>query len=189
MESSGSEVKDSRGSGFLVGFGIVLMLLGAFAILVPALASWGITVLIGWILVVASVFVFAWAFSAPGALHVIIRAFWALLTLVAGVFLLVNPDKGMKALTLLLIIYFLVMGFSRLMVAFTRRGLPGAGWLAVNGLLGIIIGAIFWIDYPTSADWAIGLLVGIDLIFTGWTLILFSKDLGQLSDSLDDGLR
>lgn len=168
------EVK--RAAGLYTGIGVLMILLGAFAVLIPNVASWGMTVLIGWILVIGSAFLFAWSFTAPGALNVIARIAWSVLTLGAGLFLLLNPDKGAKALTLILIIYFLASGAVRLGAAFAQRGIRGAGWLGLSGVLSLIIGLIFLVDYPSSADWAIGLLVGIDLIFGGWTLILLSQE-------------
>jgi len=168
------EVK--RSTGIFTGVGVLMILLGAFAVLIPNVASWGMTVLVGWILVIGAAFLFAWSFTAPGALNVIARIAWSILTLAAGLFLLINPDKGAKALTLILIIYFLAAGVVRLAAAFAQRGIPGAGWLGLNGALSLIIGVIFWVDYPSSADWAIGLLIGIDLIFSGWALILLSQE-------------
>jgi uncharacterized membrane protein HdeD (DUF308 family) len=165
-----------RSTGIFTGIGVLLILLGAFAVLIPNIASWGMTVLVGWILVIGAAFLFAWSFTAPGALNVVARIAWSILTLAAGLFLLINPDKGAKALTLILIIYFLAAGVVRLSAAFAQRGIPGAGWLGLNGGLSLIIGLIFLADYPHSADWAIGLLVGIDLIFSGWTLILLSQE-------------
>jgi uncharacterized membrane protein HdeD (DUF308 family) len=165
-----------RAAGLYTGLGVLMILLGAFAVLIPNVASWGMTVLIGWILVIGAAFLFAWSFTAPGALSVITRIAWSILTLAAGLFLLINPDKGAKALTLILIIYFLASGVIRLGAAFAQRGIQGAGWLGLSGALSLIIGLIFLVDYPQSADWAIGLLVGIDLIFGGWTLILLSNE-------------
>lgn len=165
-----------RSTGIFTGIGVLMILLGAFAILIPNVASWGMTVLVGWIFVIGAAFLFAWSFTAPGALNVITRLAWSVLTLGAGLFLLINPDKGARALTLILIIYFLAVGVIRLVAAFTQRGIPGAGWLGLSGALSLVIGLIFLVDYPESADWAIGLLLGIDLIFSGWTLILLSQE-------------
>lgn len=173
------EKQVKRATGLYTGLGVLMILLGAFAVLIPNIASWGMTVLIGWILIIGAAFLFAWSFTAPGALHVITRIAWSVLTLAAGLFLLINPDKGAKALTIILIIYFIAAGLIRLAAAFAQRGIRGAGWLGLSGALSLIIGLIFWVDYPSSADWAIGLLVGIDLIFGGWTLILLSNEVKE----------
>ncbi|MEX0620327.1 MAG: DUF308 domain-containing protein [Solirubrobacterales bacterium] len=160
--------------GLYMGAGILLMLLGAVAILIPAVASWGVTIFIGWILLFGGVFLFGTAFSFRQGGKLVVRLLWALVTLVAGLYLLINPGEGTETLTLVLVIYFLAMGGFRLLVALRERGEPGSGWLAVNGALSLLLGLFILLDFPSSADWAIGLLVGIDLIFTGWVLITIS---------------
>ncbi len=94
--------------------------------------------------------------------------------MIAGLYLLIDPGEGTKTLTLVLVIYFIAMGGFRLLVAARERGESGAGWLAINGALSLLIGLFILLDFPSSADWAIGLLVGIDFIFTGWVLIMIS---------------
>jgi uncharacterized membrane protein HdeD (DUF308 family) len=160
--------------GLYMGAGILLMLLGAVAILVPALASWGVTIFIGWILLFGAVFLFGTAFSFREGGRLVVRLLWAVVTLIAGLYLLIDPGQGTKTLTLVLVIYFVVMGGFRLLVAARERGQSGAGWLAVNGALSLILGLFILLDFPSSADWAIGLLVGIDFIFTGWVLVMIS---------------
>ena len=177
MEYEEEVQKDvKRAAGLYTGLGVLLILLGAFAVLIPNVASWGMTVLIGWILVIGAAFLFAWSFTAPSALNVIVRILWSVLTLAAGLFLLISPYMGAKSLSLLLFIYLLLSGVISIAAAFSQRGMRGAGWLGLSGALSLIIGLIFLADYPESADWAIGLLVGIDLIFAGWTLILLSQE-------------
>jgi len=81
-------------------------------------------------------------------------------------------------------IYFLFMGLTRVAVAYVGRGQPNAGLLALSGVAGLLIGIFILAEFPSSADWAIGLLVGIDLIFAGWTLTsvaLVGKELSERS--------
>ena len=83
-------------------------------------------------------------------------------------------------------IYFLFMGVTRVTVAFLARGQHGAGLVGLSGFAGLLIGILILAEFPSSADWAIGLLVGIDLIFAGWTLLsvaLVGKDLSRASDA------
>jgi uncharacterized membrane protein HdeD (DUF308 family) len=115
---------------------------------------------------------------------VAVRVAWALLTLLVGLWLIVEPHNGTLTLTLVLGIYFLFMGLTRLTIAFISRGRPNAGLVGLSGLAGLIIGVLILAEFPSSADWAIGLLVGIDLIFAGWTLTsvaLLGKDLAERS--------
>jgi uncharacterized membrane protein HdeD (DUF308 family) len=101
---------------------------------------------------------------------VILRLAWAVLTVVVGLWLIVEPHNGTLTLTLVLGLYFLFMGLTRIAVAFAARGQHNAGLLGLSGLAGLIVGILVLAKFPSSADWAIGLLVGIDLIFAGWTL-------------------
>lgn len=154
----------------LMVVGILAIFTGCFAILVPAVASVGTAIFIGWILIFVGAFLIAAAFTAPTIGSVILRLLWAFLTFAVGFWLVIEPDNGTLTLTLVLGIYFLFMGATRTAVAFAGRGQPNAGLLGLSGVAGLLIGILVLAELPSSADWAIGLLVGIDLIFAGWTL-------------------
>ena len=168
----------------LMVVGVLAIVVGCIAILIPAVASVGTAIFIGWILLVAGGFLAAAAFSAPSIGTVILRLIWALLTVIVGIWLIVEPHNGTLTLTLVLGIYFLIMGLTRVIVAFMGRGTPNAGWVGLSGVAGLLIGILVLAKFPSSADWAIGLLVGIDLIFAGWTLTsvaLVGRDLSRAS--------
>ena len=155
----------------LRGIGIAAIVIGCIAILLPELFSLGAAVFVGIVLVVVSAFLAAAAFAAHGVGSFLARLAWALLTFVVGLWLILEPHNGTLTLTLVLGIYFLLMGLTRITVAFLGRGQPNAGWIGLSGICGVIVGILVLAKFPSSADWAIGLLVGIDLIFLGWTLI------------------
>jgi uncharacterized membrane protein HdeD (DUF308 family) len=168
----------------LMAVGIVAIVVGCVAILVPAVASVATAIFIGWILIVAGAFLIAGAFAAQTVGSVLLRLVWAFLTVIVGVYLIVEPDSGTLTLTVVLGIYFLFMGLTRTAVAFAARGRQGAGLVGLSGIAGILIGILILAKLPSSADWAIGLLVGIDLIFAGWTLTsvaLVGRDLARSS--------
>jgi uncharacterized membrane protein HdeD (DUF308 family) len=107
---------------------------------------------------------------------------WAVLTVIVGLWLIVEPHNGTLTLTFVLGVYFLFMGLTRITVAIIGRGQPNAGLVGLSGLAGLLIGILVLAKFPSSADWAIGLLVGIDLIFAGWTLTsvaLLGKELAK----------
>lgn len=166
----------------LMAVGVIAILIGCVAILVPAVASVGTAIFIGWILVIAGAFLIAAAFTAHSIGTVLLRLAWALLTVVVGLWLIVEPHNGTLTLTLVLGIYFLFMGLTRIAVAFAARGQQGAGLVGLSGIAGLLIGILVLAKFPSSADWAIGLLVGIDLIFAGWALVsvaLVGRDLSR----------
>ena len=166
----------------LMAVGIVAIVIGCIAILIPAVASVGTAIFIGWILVIAGAFLVAAAFSAHSVGSLLLRLLWAAITVIVGLWLIVEPHNGTLTLTLVLGIYFLFMGVTRITVAFLGRGQPNAGLVGLSGFAGLIIGILVLAKFPSSADWAIGLLVGIDLIFAGWTLVsvaLVGRDLSR----------
>lgn len=166
----------------LMAVGVLAILVGCVAILVPAVASVATAVFIGWILLIAGAFLVAGAFTAHSIGTVLLRLAWALLTVIVGLWLIIEPDNGTLTLTVVLGVYFLFMGVTRVAVAFASRGQQNAGLLGLSGVAGLLIGILVLAELPSSADWAIGLLVGIDLIFAGWTLVsvaLLGKDLAR----------
>jgi uncharacterized membrane protein HdeD (DUF308 family) len=152
--------------------GIVLVVLGAAAILIPPLATLVIAAFIGWLLFISGVVGLILTFElrhAPG--------FWwsllsAVLALVAGIVLIAWPAQGAVSLTLVLIVFFLLEGVATIMFALEhRRELPQWGFLVASGIIDLIIGAIISAGLPESATWALALLVGINLLFGGSAMI------------------
>lgn len=172
----------SRSWKALMFVGVAAIVLGCIAILVPAVASVGTAIFIGWLLLIVGAFMIAGAFSAHSVGTLVWRLLWAILTVIVGLWLIVEPHNGTLTLTFVLGIYFLFMGLTRIAIAFLARGEPNAGWLGLSGVAGLVIGILVLAKFPSSADWAIGLLVGIDLIFAGWTLTsvaMLGRDLSR----------
>jgi uncharacterized membrane protein HdeD (DUF308 family) len=162
--------------------GVLAIVVGCIAILVPAVASVGTAIFVGWILLIAGAFLVAAAFSAHSVGSLVLRLLWAAITVIVGIWLIVEPHNGTLTLTFVLGVYFLFMGITRITVAFLGRGQPNAGLVGLSGVAGLLIGILVLAKFPSSADWAIGLLVGIDLIFAGWTLTsvaLVGKELSR----------
>jgi uncharacterized membrane protein HdeD (DUF308 family) len=153
--------------------GVVLLVLGATAIVIPPLATLALTIIIGWIFLVSGVmglFTTFWMRHAPG--------FWwslvsAVLGIVAGIWLLAAPVTGAISLTLVLVAFFIVEGIASIMFALDhRRELSGRwAWMLVSGIVDLVIAAIIFAGFPGTAAWALGLLVGINMIFGGAALI------------------
>jgi uncharacterized membrane protein HdeD (DUF308 family) len=178
------EVREGLGRSWkLVMFiGVAAIALGCIAILVPAVAAVGTAIFIGWLLLFVGLILVAAAFSAHSVGTLVLRLVWAVLTVIVGLWLIVEPHNGTLTLTLVLGVYFLFMGLTRTTIAFISRGEPNAGLLGLSGVAGTLIGVLILAKFPSSADWAIGLLVGIDLIFAGWTLTsvaLLGRDLSR----------
>src|SRR6266704_1122243 len=153
--------------------GVVLALLGLAAMIVPPLASLAVTIFLGWMFLISSasgLVVTFWARQMPGFWWALISAALAVL---AGMILLARPMQGVLTLTIVVGAYFLAEGVTTIMYALEhRRELSERwSWLLVSGLLDILIAFLIIAGLPGSAEWAIGLLVGINLVLGGASLV------------------
>jgi uncharacterized membrane protein HdeD (DUF308 family) len=152
--------------------GVLLIVLGLAAMLIPSLASLAVTIFLGWLFLIGGLVELAlliWAGKSPG--------FWwsllsALLAATVGIVLLARPVQGTLTLTVVLGAYFAAEGVFTIMYAREHGGELSKrwGWLTVSGLLDLVIAVLIISGLPESANWAIGLLVGIDLVFGGFSL-------------------
>jgi uncharacterized membrane protein HdeD (DUF308 family) len=161
---------------FFLAEGIILIILGLAAILVPLIATLAFTIFFGWLLLISGVVGLYSTFKmhpAPGFWWSLISA---ILAIVVGGVLLGWPVRGAVSLTLLLIIFFLIEGFVSIMFAIEyRRNLPARwGWMVASGVVDLILAALIFAQFPSSALWAIGLLLGINMVFGGTTLIVMA---------------
>ena len=165
LRLSDDDVRKAR--RWLMVSAILALLGGAAAIVVPAVATLTMTIFIGWILVYAGVVMAIHSWTQRAAGRTWERALQALLALVIGIYMVLFPGAGALSLTLLLVIWFVISGGLQLAAARQLRGLPGAGWMLFGGVLAILFAVLIALDLPSSAAWAIGLLVGVNLIFWG----------------------
>ena len=152
--------------------GIVLLVLGVLAVLVPVIATLAVTILFGWLFLVSGVVGLVttfWMRHAPGF-------WWSLLSaalgIVVGLVLLASPLGGAFSLTLVLIAFFIIEGAASIMFALDhRRELSGRwGWMLVSGIIDLALAMMIFAGLPSTAAWAVGLLVGINMIFGGAAL-------------------
>jgi uncharacterized membrane protein HdeD (DUF308 family) len=153
--------------------GIILLVLGAAAILVPPIATLAVAIFLGWLFLVSGVVGLVttfWMRHAPG--------FWwslvsAILGIAVGIVLLGWPVSGAVSLTLVLIVFFVIEGVASIMFALEhKRELTGRwGWMLASGVVDLILAFIIFAGLPGTAAWALGLLVGINMVFGGSALI------------------
>ena len=153
--------------------GILLLVLGAVAILVPPIATLAVTIVLGWLFLISGLMGLVtsfWMRQAPGFLWSLILA---LLGVVVGFMLLASPLSGVFSLTLVLIAFFVIEGVVSIMFALDhKRELSGKwGWMVVSGVVDLVLAVMIFAGLPATATWAIGLLVGINMLFGGSALI------------------
>jgi uncharacterized membrane protein HdeD (DUF308 family) len=153
--------------------GLLLLVLGVVAVVIPPLATLTVTILFGWLFLISGImglFTSFWMRAAPGFWWSLISA--ALGVLIGGM-LLARPVTGAFSLTLLLIAFFVVEGVASIMFALDhRREMSGQwGWMLVSGIVDLVLSAMILAGLPSTAAWALGLLVGINMVFGGVALI------------------
>jgi uncharacterized membrane protein HdeD (DUF308 family) len=158
---------------FFFAEGIVMLVLGLVAIAVPEIASLAIAILIGWLFFIGGIFRTMSVLRHRG-----MPGFaWSLLTAVLavglGLVLLLRPIAGVLTLTIALVVFFIVEGVAAILLAIEhRRHLPSWGWVLLSGLVDLLLAYLIWDGWPSSAGWAIGLLVGINMVFVGLSSIM-----------------
>ncbi|GGI23761.1 HdeD family acid-resistance protein [Bradyrhizobium guangdongense] len=172
LQSAMSEAVKAHWKAFLFE-GILLAILGVAALVLPPLASLATAIFLGWMFLISGIgglIATYWARHAPGFWWSLISAALATLT---GMLLLARPMQAVLTLTIVLGAYFLAEGVTTIMYALEhRRELSGRwSWLLVSGLVDIAIAFMVITGLPSSAEWAVGVLVGINLLFGGATLI------------------
>ena len=160
--------------GWFLGAGIILILLGTAAIAVPLAASIAIEVLFGWILAISGVVTIVHSFRALSTGKCVLRLISGILYLVVGIMFLRYPLSGVLTLTLLLAILFMFEGVIKIAVALQLRPMSNWGWMLLSGIASIVLAAIIFSGYPGSVAWVLGLLVGINLLFSGLTMLMLS---------------
>jgi uncharacterized membrane protein HdeD (DUF308 family) len=160
--------------GWFLALGIIALIGGVFAILVPVVASISAAILAGWALLFGAVSRLFAVFRADRTSERLTHLGLGLLYLVAGLYLLLFPVSGTITLTIVLVAYFLASGAVMLASAIQTWGSDNTAWRVFLGLLSIVLGVMIWLDLPSSAAWAIGLLLGIQLIFAGTDLIFIA---------------
>lgn len=158
--------------------GIILSLLGLAAIIVPALAGLVATIFLGWLFLIAGIAGLLFTFKARQAPGFTWALLSGLVAIIAGAVLLWNPLQGLVTLTYVLIAFFIVDGILMIILAVAhRRELSGKWeWMMVNGIIDLILAGIVISGFPGTLFWALGLLVGIDMVFGGTTLVAMALD-------------
>jgi uncharacterized membrane protein HdeD (DUF308 family) len=161
----------ARNAGWLMALGVVTVIAGVMAVASPLTAGLGVAVIVGVAMMIAGVARTIGAFRAGSFGQGALALIGGMLAFVAGAVMAARPGLGLEALTLMLAAYLLVDGVAGAVLAFHVRPRKGWGWMLFSAALNVILGFMLLSDWPLSGLWAVGTLVGINLIFSGATLV------------------
>ncbi len=159
--------------------GMVFMLIGVLAIMLPGPFSIGIELVIGWLITLVGIVMGLRAITSHTGPEIAYSAITALFALFIGVWMLVFPHQGVVTITVLLIFFFLIGGLFEVALAFMMRPFPSWKWIFVSGLTGILVGVILLSAWPEATAWAIGLLFGVNMMMTGMSMAMMALSLKQ----------
>ncbi|HEY4047595.1 MAG TPA: DUF308 domain-containing protein [Acidobacteriaceae bacterium] len=157
----------TRSAGWSIFLGVLLLLAGLLAIVVPFFAGIAASIFFGWLVLFAGIAHLIYAWSERGAGAILWQILIGLVYVIAALYMLVLPVAGVVALTLVLAFYIAVEGIFELVVFSFLRRLPGAVWFLVDGLVSLLLAGLIFFHWPSSSLWAVGTLVGISLLFSG----------------------
>jgi uncharacterized membrane protein HdeD (DUF308 family) len=160
--------------------GVLLIVAGVLALVYPIIASVAIITLLGWILIITGVLQGISLIGARDVPHYWLSLISAVLAIVIGLLLLRQPDSGLLIMTVLLIVYFMVEGISKVIFALTIRPFPNWGWVLASGLVGILLAVYLWANMPVTSEWVLGVLLGILLVSEGVALAYLAWKVREL---------
>lgn len=157
--------------GWVFLIGIFLLIVGGIAVAAPFITTITSMFIFGWLMIFAGASQLVFAFTYRHSDNFFIYTLTSILTILIGALIVANPAATAAAMTLLLAVFFLGAGIFRIYTALALR-FQHWGWMLFGGILSFILGVLILMHWPTSALWIIGLFIGIELLFTGWSFIL-----------------
>ncbi|WP_096787703.1 HdeD family acid-resistance protein [Rhodobacter sp. CZR27] len=148
----------------------LLIAAGLFAMIFPVISSAAFVLILGWVLIISGVVQGIGLISGRAAPHFWSQLISVVLGILIGALLLRNVGQGMVVISLLLIVFFMMEGVSKIIFALTVRPLPNWVWVLASGVLGVVLSALLWASMPVTAFWLIGLMLGINLVAEGLSL-------------------
>ena len=170
-------------TGLSIGLALLMIVLGFAAMLKPFAAGVGISLFIAWIIVFSGVAHVVYAFGAGSAGSFLWRFLIGVVYILGGLYLVRSPSIALASFTLLLAAILIGEGVFQLVTFFQLRALPGSGWILFDAVLTLLLGGLIASPWPGSSLWAIGTLVGVNLIISGFTRLMYSVAARRLISS------
>ncbi|MGA8571444.1 MAG: HdeD family acid-resistance protein [Desulfobaccales bacterium] len=165
--------------GWLLALGIISIVLGILALGSSVFFTIASMIFFGWILLIMGILELVYSFWQRHWGGFFLHLLNGILASVVGVIMIGNPAASALFLTLMLAMFFMVAGLFRIITSLAMR-FPSWGWRLFNGIISLLLGILLWVQWPWSGLWAIGMFIGVDLIFSGWgsvMLALAARDL------------
>ena len=166
--------------------GVVMVILGILAVAWPAVATLAVDIYIGWLFLICGTVGLVAMFSARDVPAFLWTLLTAALAMAVGVLLIWKPAEGAESLTIVLTAFFIAEGVFQIAGSFAYRdAMPGSwGWMLASGISDLILAGLLIMYWPVSTAWALGLLVGVNLITSGVAIVVTAIEARNLAQTL-----
>jgi len=176
------KLRDSlkRFNVLFIGSSILMVGVGALAIVLPLAAGIGVSIFVSWLIILTGVAHLVYAFAAKDVGGFAWRLLLGIVYVAGGVYLAFHARLSLVSLTLVLAIILLVEGVMQILAYFSLRVLPGSRWILFDGIVTLLLGLMIWLSWPSGSAWAIGTLVGINFLLSGVTRLGYAATAGKV---------
>ncbi len=171
-----------------VALGVLLVIFGILALASPFLAAVAVNAIVAWMIVLAGIVHLTLAFRVHTAGGVIWKLLVGVVYVCFGIYLLLHPVLGIASLTLVLGALFVLEGIFDFVLYANMRSVHGSNWVLFDGIVSLVLGILIYMQWPSSAAWVIGTLVGISLIFSGVARVMMSLAVRKATGAITDRL-
>jgi len=162
-----------RGTGWAMAWAVLLALAGLVMIALPLEAGLGIAIVFSSLIVAAGILHLIFAVVAGSFGGYLWRTLIGILYMVGGIYFLMHPVRALAAFTIVLGVIFMIEGVLQIMAFFGIRALPGAGWMLFDGIVTVLLAILILAHWPSSTNWALATIVGINLLISGITRFMY----------------
>ena len=174
-----------KNSGFLIFLGVMTIIFGVLAVGAPLMTGIAVAVMVGCLLLFMGIARIVHALKSGQWGTGIWGTVIGLLAVVAGLMTIFRPMVGLMSLTLFLAAYFFIDGICEIIAAFKIKPDQGWGWMLFNGIIAVLLGVMIWRQWPVSGAWAIGILVGVHILISGWSMVILGAGARRFAGAIE----
>ncbi len=161
-------------TGASIGWGVIMIVLGLLAVILPFATGIAVSVVVSWLIVIAGLAYLASAFAGRNAGAFIWRLLIGLVYVLGGGYLGLHPNLALESFTIVMAMIFAIEGVLGLVTFFQFRGFLDSGWVLFDAIVTLALAVLVGLPWPSSSNWAIGVILGVNLIVTGVTVLMYS---------------
>jgi uncharacterized membrane protein HdeD (DUF308 family) len=170
-----------KATSWSMALSVLMIIAGILAIAAPYYAGLTVTAVVGWLLLISAVLHLVYAFRGGRATAVIWEILLAVVYGLIGFYVLTNLGVGLASLTFAIAFFLFVEAILELALSYQLRNESGAGWILVDGIITMILAFLIWANWPNSSVWAVGVIVGVSMLFSGIVRVMITSNIRRIT--------